>query len=425
MKKRRGQSDPAAIATFILLLALFILVYVLIVAPEERERILGESFTSANRTGTTFGVTPSGKTLLSVSPGMVFARSADAVPVRLNPLSLFVREEQGRTTLANTLLIRKSLFSNNPKKIFFTLSDAQKASDANLFFFISEGSGGISVKLNNNVVFEGDIRQRNLPITLPGTFLQNQNQIEFELLKSSFFGNQYSLTNLELRKTTSLENRKATRVIELTAAERTGLQRANLFYFVNCRSLAEGEEGSIKVTINGRAIHDDHVFCDAGEQRIEISKTFFEAGTNRIEFNIDKGDYVIDNIELLLDLATPFFPKYNFEINDETFFGIVDQCREDCIDNCNLDCNTGACFNTCLNYCLDTCDARGIVLALRFAENKRHKASIAINEFEVQFDTNERTYNVDITDFVLRGSNFIKIVPKADFEIEDLRVFVE
>ena len=166
--------------------------------------------------------------------------------------------------------------------------------------------------------------------------------------------------------------------------------------------------------------------CDAGKQTIDLPFRLFKDGENIIEFRIDKGNYQIEDLKLKIKLGEAEFPRYNFEVDDDTYFEIFTECYDACIDDCEDDCGSNEdCDELCVNDCRDECDRKEVVIKLKFDGEERARGAITINEFQINFNTVDSKYERTITESIRRGDNVIKIIPKSEFEIIDLRVVVD
>lgn len=231
------------------------------------------------------------------------------------------------------------------------------------------------------------------------------------------------------------------------------MKKANLKYFIDCRTIGESKQGMLTLLLNNRLLSSNRAFCDVGLVSQDIDKNRLLSGVNTLEFKIDKGDYSIEDIILELEVAEKIFPKYEFNINDVQFeaiegtcdeedsFECLKDCRRDCREDCRDDCggDDNICYEDCKDDCYDDCQLdcdisicdRDIIAKLEMnfkderGKRERKKATVTINEDEIHFDTHDKSFEVDISEFVRRGSNFIKIVPRVTFEIEHLRVFLE
>ena len=424
MKRGQTKSPASAAATLVILIGVFILLFVLLVEPETREELLGENKT-IDKEDRFSRITGDEKTLLSASPGEVFAFERKDIKKELGSLELFSRINERTINLASAFDISKGFFGGDTRSLFFDIPNMDDLQALDLFFFIREASGDIKITLNNAVVFEGRVSSNDIPISLPVNLVTSANVIKISI--SSFSGS-YRLSNIYLREKTLVENKQAIRTFELSGVEKSGLNKASLSYFVNCLSL--DKRGVLTVELNNREIRKDFVICDAGQDRIELSRNILPTGTNRLRFSIDNGDYRIQDIEVNLELKEADFPKFTFNVEDDDFDKIRKECSDSelnkCFDRCDDDCETLRCLRDCRDDCRDDCREAKLIIEFTFGGDKgdRKKAAITINEEQFNFDVVDDEFARDISEFVRRGSNVIKVIPNVNFEIDHMRVFL-
>lgn len=377
---KRGQ-DAGGVAIFVILLAIFIIIYVLLAPVEERERLLGieEGVTEEKEIGNE-------QVILSVEPGKVTALEKSEYSININPISLYSRIEEESIKLADSLKIAKGLFKEEFKSLSFTLD--KDVEELKLFFFIKSGKGDLIIELNGNIVYEGKITSTDVPIDLPKTYLRKNNILKF---KTGFF-DKYELINLNLKQWYKTQKTKSVRTFELTSSEKTNLRKIKLNYLITCISVKE--QGRLKIYLNRRLISDDYVRCDVGVLTQDLSPDYFVAGTNTLDFEIDKGDYELMDMELKIESVEKFFPKYYFELESDVYEDIEK-------------------------------DKSDIFLELFLEETGQKKATIALNKEFLDLNTKGDYYTSDISDYIRRGSNTIKIVPAVDFEIEEMTIFLK
>ena len=111
-------------------------------------------------------------------------------------------------------------------------------------------------------------------------------------------------------------------------------------------------------------------------------------------FSVDKGNYIIEEIELDYTFDEGFNPLYYFTVNENDFEDITDGDR--------------------------------VKLVLTFDnDNKRKRADVRLNAETVFVDVNSGRYEKDITEFVKEGENFIKIFARNEFDLVQLEIRLE
>jgi len=393
MKSKKGQ-DGVAVATLVLLIALFIIGYVILLPPQEREELLKQDKAVEPSTNVTGEIERGTRTLLSEIPGELIPYERGTKIKSIEPVNLFSRTDSKLINLATNMKVSANLFQESPRSFSFKMRNLDSLQNLNLFFFVREGKGPLKIEVNNALIFEGKVTNSDAPITIPKDILKTDNIIRLSVGKS-LFGNSYELTNLYLKQEFSVENKVAKRTFVLSNNEKRGLNRATLYYTLNCRTLSD--QGTLTIFINNKHAYNGYVVCDVGTRSLDIDDRKLVRGENDLMFRISKGDYSIQDIELALDIKEWEYPKYTFNLDNDAFDEIF--------------CEEGSCKN--------------VYLGMLFADDVRKKAALTINEFGISMDTYDFEYYVDITRFLRLGYNVLKIVPYTEFDVDHLSVFVE
>ena len=290
--------------------------------------------------------------------------------------------------------VSKSWFSDNPEVLKFKTKDKDLLEKLQLFFFINSGEGIIYIKFNGYSVFEGEISSIDSPINLPIDRLQASNILKIGMVSGDFAGDKYTLSSVSVKQSYKSEKSTESKIFQLTSGEKAGLRKAKLTYFVNCLKIDPKKQGDLIITLNGREISFEHIFCDAGTQSQTISTSDFVSGRNTLEFRINKGEYNIEGIELELKTKEIYYPQYNFELSDDDYEDIKNGKEE-------------------------------AYILFKFPNDKYlKKSTVTINEYQISFDTRDDSYKRKISKYLERGTNYIKIIPKVDFEISTLKIYL-
>ena len=70
------------------------------------------------------------------------------------------------------------------------------------------------------------------------------------------------------------------------------------------------------------------VVCDASQTSFDIDSDDFADGINFLTFEVDQGNYILENIELIYDFDEGFNPKYFFTVDEDQFDDINDGNKE-------------------------------------------------------------------------------------------------
>ncbi len=426
LRNKKGVVTPTAgtdIAALVLLIGLFIVAYVLLLPPADRDQLLKENPNYRDGNGSYGDYGPiNGISLLSAIPGELHPFERNTIKRDFPPAILFTRAESSTLNLATALEVKKSPFSEQTKTYTFSADRLEDITGAKLYFFIEEGDGTFYIELNGQTIFEQEIGSNDIPIDIPANALRANNNLKMGVRGSLWEG--YKLKNVYIKFDKNYANTIVRRSFELSPNERNGVESAKLSYYLNCIKIAQN--GYLTILLNDRILKSDFVVCDVGKQTIDLPREKLRTGTNNLEFRIDQGDYELNDLTLEVKTGQASYPTYNFEVDDDYYFDINTDCFASCRDNCYDDCGSD---NDCFDVCLDDCDAecsRGeVVLEIRFVndeDNRRKKGSITINDNQINFNTDDTLYTRDITDTIRRGDNVLKIIPQSDMEIADLRV---
>src|SRR3989338_4603105 len=113
---RKGQAKGAGgAAIFVLLLAVFILLYMIFISPAEREKLLNQDGEEGNKTTTK----SEKRVLLEASPGEIIANLDGSIKHEMLPVLLFLKNEPDVQSLATNLKIEKGLIGSRDHTLTF------------------------------------------------------------------------------------------------------------------------------------------------------------------------------------------------------------------------------------------------------------------------------------------------------------------
>jgi len=388
MKNKKGQGSGMEVSVLIILIAMFILIYVILLPPAEREELLNDTLSTAEVGG------PTEKVILSESPGMIYRQTKAVQESNLEPMHFYVKSDKQTQTIAKSLSVSKNLLQDNYKDIYFTVDDKKNLIKASLIFFIKEHEGDLRVELNGRTIFEGEMTSNDLPLALPTEYIK-EGENKLTLSTSSpgikiFSAHYYLLREVSIIKEIRVENSKAKRYFNIDSNQK--VRRVQLSYFVSCNS---DQEGRLKIKVNKKQVLDDSIFCEYPDRReIPIPKDAIRSGSNEVTFEIDKGDYNIDKATIEVHLSKSSYPSYVFDVNSALYSAL-------------------------------TSEAKKLMIRFEFKSEGRKKAAISIQGNEFSIDTYSGSYEKDITSMIDNGANYIKIIPKSDFEISNFKIYVK
>jgi len=382
MKKRGIAPEGLNVSILIILIALFIIAYVILLPPEEREKLLeieevGEGWV---------------KTLLSESPGLIGPLEEETIRHQLAPIDLFLRTEPDISYLVSSLYLERGLFTSKFHELTFGLDQLNNLRKMDLYFFVRDSKGILRVKLNGEEIYANRIRAgKMMSINLPLRLLKDINYIELSVSFALFGRNSYSLEDMKLRGEYHTANTKEERYFVIPSYEHNYLKSAKLNYFIRCNAFSE-EGVRLKIELNNKPFRDMTIPCTSRESSFDILINNLKEGKNSLNFEIDEGDYSFRDIEVELELKEKIYPTYYFVINERDYESLIDG---DSV----------------------------AVLDLTFADiDKLKEAQFFINGKRVYLSTRDDTYSKDISDYLKEGSNRLKVIPKNRFDIVSLEI---
>ncbi len=383
---KKSQS-AGSIAVLIVLIALFMVLYLIFIPPEDRARLLQYNTTS-DSDGNGDGNVKSSNVLLSQVPGLVKPFDKDESKHEIDAVQLYFKNEPIVEDLATSINVNRNLFNSETKELRFNLQDLNNLNKATLFFFVNEAKGELIIELNNVEIFNSKTRSLE-NIILPKGLLKETNILTFESSKPSLLGkNLYSLSDIKIRENFELTNTKEERRVVLSSSE---VGKGELNFFIFCNQAPIGSR--LRVFINQKESFNDVVSCVSTEKNIEISEDDLKEGENKILFEIDKGDFLLNGIELKVNLEEGGYRTYKFALTEKQVDDILASAKE-------------------------------IKLTMNFKDDKEKRATININGNELSLDTKELDYNVFITSYIKEGNNFIRMSPSNEFTVDLLEIKV-
>ncbi|MBS3151633.1 hypothetical protein J4443_04595 [Candidatus Woesearchaeota archaeon] len=382
---KRGQGTSAAnVAVLIALIALFLLIYILLLPEADRERILGTDKEKAEKE-----VTGAGEVLLSefignVGPGDKLERKVHEIA----NVNLFTKEESGLITLSENIIVSKGFFGGRDQNILFRLDNPADILKAELYLVVDSGDGDLVIEINGNEFYRNEVEQGQIRIEIPLGYLTDSNNLRLSV--SGTGSKSYSLREIKLMKKEEINNRVARRTFPADAGEKADMVRAIMRYSVFCD---RDEDKVLRVLLNDNLVYSDVPFCNLKEDAIELGAGLFKAGVNNLDFETD-GDYLIEGITVKTFSGGEKLPEYFFILNEEDFKRVRRGLNE-------------------------------VVASFEFSlKDKRKNFILEINGEEINVDTTDDTFLVVLSD-AAEEENLIRIDAKNSFEILEFKVVLE
>ncbi|MCD4666444.1 hypothetical protein K8R47_01390 [archaeon] len=387
----KGQTKTGTNVGFLIfLIALFIVLYILLLPPEDRNQLLNQT-SDENGNGGNGPVTDSDVLLLQ-NPGTLKVLEDETEIHEIDAVNLYIRNEPVVNDLATSVYVRKSLFGEDVRNLVFNVEDIDNLDNVKLFFTILEGQGNLIVNINGVDVYNSKavgLTQVILPVDLLN---EDDNILRISVSSPGFnlFGrNYYSLQNIKLRESYELTNTKESRSFVLTKEE---VNDGTLSYLLYCNKADLGAR--LRLFLNGEEISSEVVACASAEKNIDIDEEDLEEGRNELLFEVDRGDFLINDIKLEVDIEGEGERTYKFSMSDDQYDDVLFEKKD-------------------------------AVIFLIFGDDEDKKADISVNGHEFTLDTKDLEYDFVISDYVREGNNFLRISPMKEFIIDELEIRLE
>ncbi len=389
--KKRGQASATSAATLVALVAGLILLYVLFLPPADRAKLLGENITNTSNGGTTPEESGS-VTLLVVQPGRLDV-TKEPEQHTLPTVNLFESTNSKELEKFNSFYVRNGWFDKKTQVASFTLEDLQNTDNVFLSFKAMKHRGLLTITLNGAIIFENEIIGTDPePVVLKKDQLKKDNQLEFSVSSVGWrfwATNEYSFQNMKIiGDVTDISRQKSQNTFTIKDFEYYNLAQAVLKFLPNCN---EHYVGNLDVFVNREKVFSAIPECGVPNQQ-DIAPGSLYPGSNSVIFVSSKGNYLIENIEVKIDLKEHRFATYFFEINDTQYQKIQ--------------------------------DGKDLVLSMKFVDDKEDKqAKININGHITNVMQSTATYSKTIPKYwIENGNNYVEIEPLTTLNIVELRI---
>ncbi|MBI2103042.1 hypothetical protein HYT55_04335 [Candidatus Woesearchaeota archaeon] len=388
---KRGQAAGSA-AVFVAIIAALLVAFIILVNPQQRAELLGEQGTTSVG-GTTV---PSGslvKSLLKVAPGRIDYFSQSVIEHPLPVVTIQTRTEAKVLAEKNVVYAKNALFSDKEDTLSFSIPDLANTGNVVLGFQLQSLEGSVIVAVNGEEVLRTDAGEKIKPVLIPRNLLRDDNILTVTVSSPGAAFWRTNFVNIEhlqvVADVTSLEAQSSKNVFLLSEVEKKNLEKFVLKLRPQC---IYGKVGKLSILVNSKEVYNGLPDCDLGLLSLELSPENTRQGENEIIFSTESGLYVLNNINLISSLRSIEFPTYYFELSEEDYQKVMKNGVK----------------------------AR---LALSFVDVVAVKeADIYFNGHRIPFDTKDVVFNVDVNDFVVQGSNAVKINPRKTLEVRELRL---
>jgi len=382
-----AQSSGTGTAVLVLLIAAFIVLYVLFLPPATRQELLEEK-----TPGTLADIN---KTLLLASPGRLDYLAKKDIEHTMPPVNLYSTTKASVLKAVNSIYIKNAWFDKQSANFSFSIDDPANTKNILLSFIVNKHLGRLVITLNGNQIFSSEVYGVNLePIKLPNDMIGKDNIIEISVsdVGAAFWKtNEYALESIKITADiTDVSTRQAMNTFITTSTEKDNLERIFLKFLPDCEQYSVG---TLNIMLNNHNIFTS--VPDCGVLRVlEISPYYVISGENIIIFETTKGAYLVDHISVKSSLKELKYPTFYFDVSGDAYNAVASGTH--------------------------------VVLTFEFADDVEYKkAQIWINGHLDGFATNDRVVEIPITLFVNKGNNVIEIKPQTTVDIVKLQASLE
>lgn len=391
---RNAQSGVNA-AVLVAIIAGLIILYIIFLPEAERESLLENK--SISKSGSSKSVDDE-DILLREFPGRLDDVEG-LIDKTIPNIFLFETTNAKEIEKINPLVVRNGWFDKKDRVVSFGIDDLENTDNIILSFRAGKHEGILTIKLNNEIIYENDIETETVaPIKLNKNLLEDSNTLDFSVSSVGFRfwkTNEYSLEDIKIIGDITDKSRQESRnVFTLTATELFNIEKADLRFVPYCKS--EAKVGVLDIFVNNREVFSAVPVCeDAYRQPIPLG--ILDEGENRIVFRTNKGSYSVEQIKVEFVEKEVRTKVYFFEVNES----IINDIKNDEID---------------------------IVLTIEFVDDETNKrADLNINDRLSTIDTEKKAFTKKLNDdtdpdFIEEGNNFIEIRPRTKLDIVEVRV---
>ena len=396
MRKAQGGVNAAVLVAVI---AGLIILYILFLPEAEREALLENK--SVDKISRGSSDDSEEDALLREFPGRLDTIEG-AIDKSIPNIFLFEKTDAKELERINPFIVRDGWFDKKERSVSFSIDDLENTDNVILAFNAKKHDGILTIKLNNEIIYENDIETETVdPIRLKRNLLRDENTFEFSVSSVGFRfwkTNEYSLEDMRVvGDITDRSKQESKNIFTLTGTELFNIERANLRFVPYCKNVAG--VGVLDVLINNREVFSAVPVCeDPYKQPIPLG--VLNGGENKVIFRTNKGSYSVEQIKLEFQEKEVETKRYFFEVNQS----VIDDIKNGDVD---------------------------VILTIEFADDKRLKrADLRINDKARSIDDEEQVYTLtlnddDDPDFIEEGNNLIEIVPITRLDIVEIRVELE
>jgi hypothetical protein len=387
MNRKGDGFGPGSVAGLIFLIAIFIVLYVLVLPPCDKCQLLKTECPSSCGAE----VIREDNVLLYESVGEVSAFGVNENVKSLDDVDLFFDPEPYTKRLATAVYVSSGFFGENDKSLDFKLDNLDNIESASLMLDVVKSKGKLIVELNGYTVFFDKVDAPTLKIiNLPVEYLEENNHIKIysESPGLAIWAKNYvNINDVVLKLQFNKISAKEDRYFSISSLEKSELLGSRVEFYIYCEEA--GEDFSVfKLFLNDEIVYREFLECKGEDKIIALDRSKIQEGVNQLVFAIDSGRFILSNIRVVNSFINNINPSYDFEVSREII-------------------------------------SKDVYLRIEFENGDRKEADIIINDNIVRLDTSNEVFEKKINDYVKEGRNVIEIKPEVDFNIKGLKIWYE
>lgn len=364
IKGKRGAESfqtSSSAAFLVLIITVAVVFYILFLPPADRAALLDDGTIPGTPSTISGGYDHLvGTTPFSENVGEINYIRDSTIEHDLSSFTIYTDTNADVVADMSALYIKNSAFEKKGAELPFNI-DKRTTDNLKLSFNVERGSGALVIFLNGDVIFEGPLNKGSpAPIAIPANLLKDNNVLYFTVTSPGFAFwtmNEYELKNILITgDITDDSHNFNVQKIYLAQSEYENIEKATLEFFPDCSGTKVGQ---LSIMLNGQRVY--YGIPDCGLKNFfEIGTPILMQGENRLEFVSDAGSYVVDMVQLEVDLMDPEYPIYYFELDEDLFVtGVTGEkyCGKIdgfCPDNCESYEDKDCCFDeSSQNYWCD------------------------------------------------------------------------
>lgn len=359
---KRAQAAPAA--SLLALIAVFVLLYILLIPPDMRAELLGDSgYGTKDPDEESPSTVRFNKTVFVTSPGRIDYLKFSEYEHPLPAVNLYTTSDSEQRTIGDSVYVKNGIFDRKDANLSFSINEEDDIQNVLLSFKTNpnrNSNGILTVKLNGEQLINKQVSGNVGPIEIQD--LRDRNVLSFSVSGVGYrfwTTNEYELDDIQLfYDTVDTSTQMSRNTFMVTDVEKFNLESATFTFFPDCNPRSVGR---LTALINSHSVYS--AVPDCGQlNRIELSPSVIEAGMNKVTFESEQGQYLIDQITVDTELKSMSYPTYYFDLpntifsttinidDDEENCGDVDGiCPKDCDTDLDMDC----CFEKTSGYWCD------------------------------------------------------------------------